>query len=349
MSKLEDIDRKQLTPIIVGYIRECALKMGKDTNMKLHIAHHEWGARLKGRWVWSSSEIEVGGNSYKISDKEVNDAFFLAVVEDALKESGVKGKISTVPSMGSGYYHQEERFDRLEIFAPPCKEFNRLNEVLKKHCCRPIPDTDVYHVGVCGKRSAWSDSGSFRYLCYNPANCQRITDLIEAVCDEHDKVRLSVEEFFDHGDDTDYRIAQYQESEWYGSRGQNMRLVIKGSEGKEKLNDVCTYGSCPPVPAEYSAASELKKVRTAAYGAVIERTNTPVSSFSIDQLKAVKAYISQRDTPGWKKSAISDLKSQVLDNPKIKAPKEWKDDVIKELSDLAKGKERQEHSLGFRL
>lgn len=245
MGKNETIERKQLVPIIADYIKACAARMGERNSLQLAIRHTDWGNRINGVWRWSSSEITVGDDKYTIRDRQVTDPYFLTVVENALKESGVKGKIFTEPQWVGA-----DKFSRLEIYTPPCQEFNRLNDLLKRLTRKTLADTDIYGVHICGKRSSYSDSGDYRYLCYNKENCKNIADLITAVCDDKDTLHFKVEEFLDHGDEGDYRAAQYHESEWYGSRGQNLHIIVKDQNGKEKFNDVCTFAECPDVPRE---------------------------------------------------------------------------------------------------
>ena len=64
--------------------------MGERNNLQLAIRHDDWGNRINGVWKWSSSEITVGDDKYTIRDRQVTDEHFLVVVENALKESGVR-------------------------------------------------------------------------------------------------------------------------------------------------------------------------------------------------------------------------------------------------------------------
>ena len=49
-----------------------------------------------------------------------------------------------------------------------------------------------------------------------------------------DKLTFTIKENLSHGDETDYRIAQYQESEWYGSFANNITLEVTTPKGKSK-------------------------------------------------------------------------------------------------------------------
>ena len=353
MGKKETIERKQLKPIIEAYIKECAARMGERSNLQLAIRHDDWGNRINGVWKWSSSEITVGNDKYTIRDRQVTDEHFLAVVENALKESGIRGKIFTEPYW-PGTYTKVDRFSRLEIFAPSCQEFNRLNDLLKGLTRKTLADTDIYGVNVCGKRSSYSDSGSYKYLCYNKENCKDIADLITAVCDDKDTLRFTVEEFLDHGDEGDYRAAQYHESEWYGSRGQNLHIIVKDQDGKEKFNDVCTFADCPPVPRELlrekiKVRSDIpeSEVRAAEREAVLSVycriVDTSARRFTEDQIADIKHYRAMftKDTPTAELfSRLFDKASQEPDVKRV--PEKWSTDTMKELNDLAEGITREQ-------
>ena len=47
-------------------------------------------------------------------------------------------------------------------------------------------------------------------------------------------LKVNVENVLDHGDEYEYKIAQYQESEWYGSEKNILELVVNTPSGKEK-------------------------------------------------------------------------------------------------------------------
>lgn len=353
MGKRETIERKQLKPIITDYIKACVARMGERNSLQLAIRHDDWGSRINGVWKWSSSEITVGDNKYTIRDRQVTDEHFLTVVENALKESGIRGKVFSEPYW-PGNFTKVDRFSRLEIFAPPCQEFNRLNDLLKGLTRKTLADTDIYGVNVCGKRSSWSDSGNYRYLCYNKENCKDIADLIEAVCDDKDTLRFKVEEFLDHGDEGDYRAAQYHESEWYGSRGQNLHIIVKDQDGKEKFNDVCTFAECPPIPRALIQArikvrsdipeSDVRVAERKALSAIYWRiADSSAKRFTEDQIGVIKHYRSMftEDTPT--KELFFRLTEKAMQNPDMsRYPIKWSMDTLSELNDLADGITREQ-------
>jgi hypothetical protein len=139
---------------------------------------------------------------------------------------------------GDGYWSPKVTyFRRVEIYSKPCKEFNSLRKYIEKYADFTLGEVDVFDVSVCGKRSSWSDSGRYDYLCYNANMCSEIERYIKANRTSKDKVSVKVEEYFSHGDETDYKIAQYQESEWYGYRGKLIVVEVTTPKGKTKAKN----------------------------------------------------------------------------------------------------------------
>lgn len=237
MKRVENITREQVTKLIVKLIKECAKNMGNSTNIEVGIGHSNW---INGNKKWAYSEIRFGGCSYIFKDKEITEYDFIRLLENALKESGVKGKVF-YDVCGDGIWTSKQAiFRRLEIFAKPCKEFRELNKVLVKNGSKEIGEFDVYSVRVCGKRSIYNDSGKYSYLCHDSVKCQSVIDFIKDNKGRNGVVKTSVVDYLDKGDEEDYRIAQYQESEWYGRAGANLKVNIIGGKGKKDYEN--TFG-----------------------------------------------------------------------------------------------------------
>lgn len=237
MERIENITREQVIKLIAKFIKEQAKSMGDKTNMELDIEHHNWVCGMGCNKKWSSSEITFGGKSYIFKDKEITEEDFIGMLHKALQESGVKGKVF-FDTYGDGYWNKKQNiFRRLEIFAKPCKEFNQLNKYLSKCGVKEIDDYDVFSVRVCGKRSSYSDSGRYYYLCHNPKMCLSIIDYIKSNKGRNGIISIKVEQYLDHGYEEEYRIAQYQESEWYGKRGNNLTITINGGKNKKDYKE----------------------------------------------------------------------------------------------------------------
>lgn len=233
MKRIENIKREELTSAIVKFIKVQEKNMGEKTNMKLDIKFSNWYGGMGRNKKWVYSEICLGDTSYTFKDKEITEEGFINLLEKCLKDSGVNGKVFS-HAYGDGYWvAREYYFDRLEIFGKSCKEFKELNKILTKHGSKEIGCLDVYSVSICGKRSSYSDCGKYYYLCHDTKKCLQIIDYIKDNKGRNGVIKVEVKEFLNKGDEEDYRIAQYQESEWYGVRGNELSLTIKGGKNKK--------------------------------------------------------------------------------------------------------------------
>lgn len=225
--------REQVIKLMSDYIKETSknvLVNGGKSNCVVPIQHLNWRSGFsRGKWV--CSEIAFNGNKYKFTDKEISNREFCRMVEQALSMSKVSGKVFSDESYGGDY-----QFERLEIYAKPCNEFNSLNKLLVKLGAKPLDLLSVFYVRICGKRSSWGDSGSYNYLAYDSKTCSSIIDYIKKNKIRGGKIAFKVEGYMSHGDDTDYRIAMYQESEWYGCRGNYLALSLLNSKLEVKKN-----------------------------------------------------------------------------------------------------------------
>lgn len=240
MEQKKQVTREKLTTILAKYIKECQKNMGDKTNVKVPIGYENWSCGMGRNSKWSHTDIIVGGypdkTTYTFTDRELKQEQLISMLKNAVEQSKVKAKVF-YDECGDGYWCDKEyRFKRVEIFAKPCKEFVSLCKYIEKYTRLTINDLDVYYVDVCGKRSSWSDSGRYYYLCYDVKECKKILDTLRKFKGSKDTLKVSVKEYFDHGDEGDYRCAQYQESEWYGHRGTKVCVEIATPSGKVKLN-----------------------------------------------------------------------------------------------------------------
>ena len=233
MARIENISREKVTNLIAKFIKKQSREMGDKTNMTLDISHFNWVCGMGRDKKWSYSEIRFDDNCYIFKDKEISEDAFIILLKKALELSGVNGKVF-YDEYGDGIWTKKQvLFKRLEIFGKPCKEFKELNKILVKNGIKNIGDLDVFSVGICGKRSSYGDSGKYYYLCYQPKMCLSIIDYIKSNKGKFGVIKAEVKEYLDYGDDVDYEIAQYQESEWYGKRGNNITISIRGGKNKK--------------------------------------------------------------------------------------------------------------------
>ena len=233
----KQVTREHLTLLLAKFIKDSQKNMGDKTNVELPISISSW---VNGAKKWSHTDITIGDycdkTTYTFTDREITDEQFVYMLNDALSKSNVMGKVYA-DTYGDGYWTKKQTiFRRIEIYAKPCKEFQLLSDYIKKYAGKTIGSTDVFHVRVCGKRSSWSDSSAYRYLCYDVEKCKAIIDTMRAKKTSKDGLKVEIEEYFSHGDEMDYRCAQHQESEWYGCRGVMLVTDIKNTKGQLKLH-----------------------------------------------------------------------------------------------------------------
>ena len=203
---------------------------------KVSVELNQWSSGFGRNSKWSYTEVVIGSDKVKFTDRELDDREFISLAKAALEQSKCKGEV-LYDECGDGYWMPKTYyFKGIRVYGEVCKEFNNLNKLLKKYGNKTIEEHSVFYVDVCGKRSSWSDTGRKLFLDYAPKMCARIIDYINHNRLRGWKVAISTDDFFSHGDEMDYKVAQYQESEWYGTRGTMLVVDIKNSKGENKLH-----------------------------------------------------------------------------------------------------------------
>lgn len=236
MEKKNDITREQLIIVIAKAIKESVKKINPNKGtIEVPLQHFNWYVGGSKNRVWSNSEVEVDGKSYKFYDKIISDEDFVVLVSTALKESGEKGEIKTNNNLVfEGYYsYTKKEFDKLIMMAKPCKEFSLLNKTLKKYTNKEIKELSSFNAKICGKRSS-HETYDYAYLDYNPKECRKALDFIRDTKTTRDILTIKLVDEFNHGDESDYKYAMSVESEWYGSEGKYVELNVTTPKGKVK-------------------------------------------------------------------------------------------------------------------
>lgn len=232
----KQVTRERLEKILGKFIKDSRKTMGDRNIVRLPIKLDNW---CSGSWKdskWSHTDVTIGDDVYTFTDKEINDFQFINMLQRAICDNAILGRVNFDVS-GDGYWVSKTYYYKsVEIFKNPCKEFATLWNYLSKYGKGfTLGNFDVFHCEVCGKRNSWSD-GKHDYLCYDAKECKKILDIIRKFKGSKDTLKVSVKEYFDYGDEGDYRCAQYQESEWYGHRGQMLCVEVTTPSGKVKLN-----------------------------------------------------------------------------------------------------------------
>ena len=249
--KKNDTTREKLIILLAKYIKECSKKLNEKTSsINVHIGHDNWYSGGGNNRMFRYTNIYFGDKNYKFYDKEITDRDFLVIVQTAFKESKCKGQVKTKEweeQNPRGWWlspikHIE--FDNLTLLGKSCKEFSTLSRMLKKYTNKELGETDVNSSSVCGKRSSWSaDKNSTGFLCYQPKKCQRAIDFIREKRTSKDNLYFEVKNVLEHENEHEYKIAQYQESEWYGSEYNYLELKVTTPTGKTK-GTLNVYANC---------------------------------------------------------------------------------------------------------
>ena len=233
MAKVTNLSENYVIQYIAEYIKSCKKNIGNNTNIELPIYYHNWGARINGSWKWTRSEISFNGNTYEFTNKELSEERFVWILRTALEQSGVDGKVF-FQTYGNSWNGYQTIFEKIEIYADPCKEFIQLNKMLQKYAGKALNKTEIFFTTICGKRSSWSDTGRVKYLCFDANNCKNIINFIREKKTSKDKLTFKTDEYLSHGDEMAYDYAMYAESEWYGCRGNKLTIMIDTPAGRRK-------------------------------------------------------------------------------------------------------------------
>ena len=123
----------------------------------------------------------------------------------------------------------------ISLLAEPCKEFKSLANYLAKYCNKTITDTDIYSVGISGKRGRfYGEDGDRYYLCHNPKKCVYYLDTLRKSRGTNDKVSCTPFKEEDDADPFDMEVSRRYEQECYGTRLRFFTITITTPSGKKK-------------------------------------------------------------------------------------------------------------------
>lgn len=217
----KNIERKEIKNVIAQAI-EFGMKSvcdAKNQVFVLDITLHNWVSGFSKKWVRNELVIYTDRNNwYEITDREVTNTFLNIIIEEQLKLKGAKAIIN--------YYQDATTIRGITFFGTPCEDFLEVQRILKEQTRRTLDVSKVFHVCVCGKRSAWDDTDRKKYLAYDEKTSKALLNYVK----EHDIIKFETIDYFSHGDSVDYNYAMYAETEWYGCRGTYLKLTTKDNK-----------------------------------------------------------------------------------------------------------------------
>lgn len=123
----------------------------------------------------------------------------------------------------------------IRLLATPCKEFNSLANYMEKYCGKKLSLTDIYGVGIGGKRGrVYGEEGCRYYLAHRPNTCSKLLEELRKARGSKDIVTTSAFKQVDDIDEWDLECSIRNEVEFSGSRYNQCEVTIKTPSGKVK-------------------------------------------------------------------------------------------------------------------
>lgn len=174
-------------------------------------------------------DITISINGKKFDGLGRNDVAAIgnSLVKKLNNQKSVKGweTISVTEKdvfLGYGSFTPDFTFpNEVKVMGKPCKEFDKLNNLLTKHYGHGISQSDLYHVNLFGKRASYDESGGRIYLCFYPEVCNRFIDKAKKAYKGGKKKSFSVVV----SDDIDTTHSARYETECYGERHTDLMFV----------------------------------------------------------------------------------------------------------------------------
>lgn len=123
----------------------------------------------------------------------------------------------------------------VRLLAAPCKEFTSLINYIEKYCGKKIQMTDIYNVGIGGKRGRiYGEEGHRHFLAHHPNKCSLLLKELRENRGSKDVVSISNIKTEDYIDEWELQCSIRNEIEFSGARYSFCKVTIKTPKGKEK-------------------------------------------------------------------------------------------------------------------
>lgn len=124
---------------------------------------------------------------------------------------------------------------RIVLMAEACKEFKALASYLLKYCGRTVSETDLYYVGIGGKRGrVYGEESPRRYLCHRPNACASLLETLRKYRRTGDTVTCSAFIEEDEIDPWELEVSIRNEVEFGGIRYRLLTVTIISPSGNPK-------------------------------------------------------------------------------------------------------------------
>lgn len=123
------------------------------------------------------------------------------------------------------------------LMAEPCKEYKSLSNYLSKYCGKALTETDIYSVGIGGKRGiVYGEEGNRYYLCHNSKKCEDLLGRLRKSRGTNDKVVCTKIKEEDDIDPWELQVSIRNEVEFSGVRMKYFEVSITSPSGRQKAN-----------------------------------------------------------------------------------------------------------------
>jgi len=146
-------------------------------------------------------------------------------------------KMEETCMFGDGYYRREYiKFPTdITLLADPCKEYKSLVNYLEKYCGKKLNETDIYSVGIGGKRGrVYGEEGDRYYLCHKDNKCKKLLEELRKSRGTNDKVVCTQIKEEDDIDPWELQVSIRNEVEFSGVRYRYFMVNITTPSGRKK-------------------------------------------------------------------------------------------------------------------
>lgn len=235
------MDYKKIAMQIVDAMKENIVAQKKKSQMNSYSVEMQ---------VYNSSRGNKSGVMVEVAYKDMTDIIdkyeFKELMREVIKQLvelrktrgwGDLSWTTNEVNLSSSWYRTDNvEFPSLvSLVGKPCKEFTSLANYMEKYCGKKITTTDIYSVGIGGKRGrVYGEEGHRYYLAHYPNKCAAILKELREYRGSKDVVNTSAFKQVDDIDEWELECSIRNEVEFSGARYNQCEVTIKTPSGKVK-------------------------------------------------------------------------------------------------------------------
>ena len=223
------------TALNIVYVIKNNLVAQKAKGIKNCYTIHFDNYRTLGECVFSVGQFELALNEAQFRSLAKEVLLQLAELRKTRGWSNLTWECEEVNFSHSWYSDYQSIIKSVTLFAEPCKEYLNLARYMFKYCGKKLAITDLYSVGIGGKRGrVYGEEGCRYYLAYRPKTCSALLEELRKARGSKDIVTTSALKQVDEIDEWDLECSIRNEVEFSGCRHQLCEVTIKTPSGKVK-------------------------------------------------------------------------------------------------------------------